>query len=236
MKKIIWTLWYQGWDSAPEVSKICNESWKIHNPDYTVVNLDSKTLPHYIDPGLLKNISDKTGMSDVIRILLLEQHGGVWADSTVLCTKPLDDWLPKNMFAFHQPSRQHMTASWFLSAPTDDYIIKKWCDATLKYWKTRKEKDNYFWFHKLFNQCYRHDRKFKEIWDNQIKISCNYQGKIKQGPHLFVPYGKEPISEYQKERYENKLDPCYKLTWKKPIIEGSAVDYIVNEFKNKYMK
>ena len=234
--KIIWNLWYQGWEECPEVSRICNESWKQFNPDYTVINLDRHTLPHYLDTSLLKNLQDKTGMSDIIRILLLNQHGGVWVDSTVLCTKPLNDWLPEGMFAFHRPSAQHRVASWFLSAPTNDYIIDTWCQYTINYWRSRSKKDNYFWFHRLFNKCYSEDKKFKNIWDQQIKITCNYEDKVKKGPHIFVPYDNKPISKYQKNRFENKMDPCYKLTWKKPIIKGSAVDYILKDFKNKYMK
>ena len=42
--------------------------------------------------------------SDLLRLYLLNKYGGVWVDSTNLCRRPLDDWLPsaarQGFFAF----------------------------------------------------------------------------------------------------------------------------------------
>jgi len=39
-----------------------------------------------------------------VRILLLHEFGGIWVDATLLCNRPLDEWLPSTMtegfFAF----------------------------------------------------------------------------------------------------------------------------------------
>jgi hypothetical protein len=49
--------------------------------------------------------------SDIIRLHLLAQHGGVWADATVLCLQPLDHWLydmlaPARFWMYHGTVRE----------------------------------------------------------------------------------------------------------------------------------
>ena len=33
-------------------------------------------------------------LSDILRISLLHEFGGVWVDATVYCNRPIDEWLP----------------------------------------------------------------------------------------------------------------------------------------------
>ena len=56
--------------------------------------------------------------SDVLRWRLLARHGGVWADATTYCCKPLDSWLPScvsdnGFFCFKSPEH-FLYHSWFL--------------------------------------------------------------------------------------------------------------------------
>ena len=37
--------------------------------------------------------SGRAAQSDVVRLNVLANHGGVWADATVACMQPLDLWL-----------------------------------------------------------------------------------------------------------------------------------------------
>lgn len=80
----------------------------------------------------------KQALSDVLRINLLAQHGGVWADATCFCTKPLDEWLPEYMstgfFAFERPVADRMIGSWFLAASKYNYIIKTFQLKVNAYW------------------------------------------------------------------------------------------------------
>ena len=126
MDKVIWMLWFQGWDNAPEANKICFETWKYHNPDWIVCGLDEHTLGRYIDTSMIPSSlnRDITAQSDIIRLMLLEKYGGVWADSTVFCNKPLDDWLPNGTFMFTKPNKFLDIASWYISAPKESYTIR----------------------------------------------------------------------------------------------------------------
>ena len=241
MKKIIWSLWYQGWESAPELNKICLHSWIHHNPDWVVIRLNERTLENYIDVSQIPSCfaNDYTGMSDVIRLLLIEKHGGVWVDSTVFCNKPLDDWLPNGTFMFDKPTRRQPIASWFIKSEPNSLIIKKWKDRVLNY-TSKKKPSFYWWLHDQFGYLLRTDTEFLNEWEKQVKIPCNHRVKPRGlGPHYFCPwniYYNRPITQVEIDRVESKIDSCYKFTNKYKLKENGAVDYILTDFKNKYMK
>lgn len=89
--KIIWTLWWQGYDNAPEIVKYCLDNMKklAHENGFEFYCLDESTFEHYVKiPDDLK-LKIKKGhisvanTSDIIRVCLLAQYGGTWIDSTV---------------------------------------------------------------------------------------------------------------------------------------------------------
>lgn len=111
----IWIMWQQGFDSAPEVVKICRQSLYQHiNNHMTVVELDDESVFEYID--LPDYIIEKyqagkilrAQFADIIRIRLLATYGGLWLDSTVFVSKKI----PENIFDlpfFSPKSREEST-------------------------------------------------------------------------------------------------------------------------------
>ncbi len=96
-EKNIFLLWLQGWDKAPWLQRQVLESWIINNPDWNVILIDQNNLVNYVND--IDYIYDQNKIispqakSDIIRLSLLKNHGGVWADSTLLCMQPLDHWV-----------------------------------------------------------------------------------------------------------------------------------------------
>jgi hypothetical protein len=91
----IWFLWWQGEENMPPIIKICYQTLKCNSNGHNV-NLVTKdnyrnlvTIPDYIIEKVEKKIFSLTLFSDILRICLLYEHGGLWLDSTVLLTKPL---------------------------------------------------------------------------------------------------------------------------------------------------
>lgn len=183
MPKVIWMFWLQGWEEATELSKACIQSWVDLNPDWTVIALSKDNIGDYLD---LDEITDdffsKEPISctvDIININLLKKYGGIWIDSTVLCLKPLDDWLGEYLdsgifvhkFDPLPPSeadncnKVRLLSTWFIAAEKDNYIISEWCRKYNDYWKGRKEPSFYFDFHYLFFELYNIDDKFKSLFD-----------------------------------------------------------------------
>ncbi len=102
MRKTIWMLWFQGWRDAPDIAKACLKSWGYHNPEWEIKALDRTSIYNYLDPKTRSHLERLAPMrpaaeSDIIRISLLNNHGGVWVDSTVMCTQPLNSWLLPKM-------------------------------------------------------------------------------------------------------------------------------------------
>jgi len=137
LPKTIWFLWLQGIDEVPFVAKKCYESWIIKNPDWKVIFLDEKNLQQYVDASKPGNATNQA-WSDIIRINLLAEYGGVWVDATCFCVKPLDEWLPDviptGFFAFERPGPDRMISSWFIAAAKDNYIISAYRNMVNSYW------------------------------------------------------------------------------------------------------
>jgi len=140
--KKIWMLWFQGWDDAPPIVQACVRSWEQHNPDWEIVKLDAENLSSYVDIDWFMKRKGITvqSKSNIVRIALLQQHGGVWADATCFCTKPLDDWLPEaaktGYFAFAQPAVDRPISSWFMVAEPGNYLVDQHAKACFAYWRT----------------------------------------------------------------------------------------------------
>ena len=140
--KIVWFLWFQGLEQAPLLVKKCFESWINHNADWKIIFLCDDNLHQYIDLDLSKEKLTKlnrTHLSDLVRLKLLSQYGGIWVDSTCFCTKPLDLWLNNYLhsgfFAFYRPGKDRLLSNWFLVSQVNHPIISKLYEKLVSYWK-----------------------------------------------------------------------------------------------------
>ena len=106
----VWFLWWQGESNMPPIVKVCYQTLKKYSNGH-VINLLTKdnlydfiNLPDYVIKKAEKNIISLTHFSDIIRVCLLYEHGGLWLDSTVLLTAPLQS-LPQicSQFGFWTP-------------------------------------------------------------------------------------------------------------------------------------
>ena len=93
----IWIYWHQGWEQAPSLVKQCRSSWARLNPDYEMHALDKNSLFDHIEfpAGIDINRKDLTiqKVAALGRLALLSKYGGVWTDATVMCARPLREWL-----------------------------------------------------------------------------------------------------------------------------------------------
>ena len=133
LPKKIWFLWFQGLTNAPFIVKKCYQSWVELNPDWEVIFLDETNLRNYIEPALseqkLQQLS-KNHQSDLYRLQLLSNFGGVWVDSTTLCMIPINHWLYDYMdgglFVFIHETRSYgWISNWFIAAEQSHPITTK---------------------------------------------------------------------------------------------------------------
>lgn len=136
--KNLFMYWHQGWHNAPDMIRRCAATWQQHNPAWDIDLLDAATVGEKVKlPSALKTLNlPLPALSDVIRICLLKKYGGVWADATLWCVRPLDDWLetvcaPSGFFAYDKPGPDRPISSWFLAASRGCRIVDLWHSAVL---------------------------------------------------------------------------------------------------------
>ncbi len=121
-------------------------------------------------------------LSDILRVFLLYEFGGVWADATLYCNRPLDDWLPEVMaegfFAFERPGPDRPLSSWFLASEPRHALLAAWALATRDYWAERAQADHYFWFHRLFQGICDGDSRLAEEWRRVPKVLADGPSRI----------------------------------------------------------
>lgn len=131
--KKIWIYWHQGWEQVPSLVKQCRSSWTRFNPDYEVHALDQHTVFDYVKFPTSFDIQRKyltiQKVADILRLALLSKYGGVWTDATVLCTRPLSEWLDEyygsQFFAFRNPGKDRLMSSWFIAAESESVILQR---------------------------------------------------------------------------------------------------------------
>lgn len=211
--KIIWMYWDSGYESMPSLNKQCVESWKTYNKDWEFRLLDNSNLSEYFDTDNWKGVSRVQAKSDVLRINLLADNGGVWVDADVWCCKPLDEWVHDanslgGFFAFYLPHTKRIISSWFLASTTDNYLTKKYRDSVREYWDGRNKSHAYYWFHYLFGPMCDSDEKVQTIWDSCDKVSGFQQAWFRSKKHFSGPAS---LTSDVYERLRTKKEFVYKL-------------------------
>jgi hypothetical protein len=141
LPKTIWILWFQGIHNAPYVVRKCYESWVERNPGWQVRFIDEHQLTNVgsmdYTAGEVRSLS-RQHASDLLRLDLLTNHGGVWVDATCFCMLPLDEWLfpymESGFFAFDRPGRDRIMSSWFLAAEPGNHLVSHMFTFMPSYW------------------------------------------------------------------------------------------------------
>lgn len=228
LPKCIWILWLQGWNNAPELVKKVKETWKFHNPTWNIIELDIEKIKIYIETEFLNypNMTPQAA-SDIIRLRILSKYGGVWADSTMACLYPLDDWVhsaiePSGLWMYHGRDHGRGPASWFIISVSTSYIIQEWVKITNKYWDKPKDNFPYYWMDQLFAYLALNDSKFLDEWKKVPVLDCE---KLAQS-HFF----NEKVFNYDIERLSIFKDsPPYavKLSWRGNYNQNTNAWYIL---------
>lgn len=141
--RTLWMLWLQGRENAPRTVQRCFQSWEQLNSGWDIQFLTAEDVGDYLDlDGISGGSPDEITpqkLSNWIRINLLDQHGGVWADATCLCMQPLDawihDWTGSGFFAFSTPGPDRLMSNWFLASDTQCALTSRLCDVVNTYYK-----------------------------------------------------------------------------------------------------
>ena len=217
-RKIIWQYWHQGVENAPELIKKCLASVKHFNPDYEVKVLTFETIEDYVSLpqryyDLLARGKMKTALfSDILRLYLLRQYGGIWIDATIMLTAPLPPDIFESEFMVMQKDVKtdlsENIMSCFLIRSRSDSLFLELIKQTLEcYWRDNDFVINYFMFEHIATMLALYSSELTAKWNSMPYYSAEDAGILQQ--NLFLPFDIERF-----EKIKQKIS-IHKLTHKK---------------------
>ena len=233
-RKVIWTCWLQGLESAPDVVKKCIASMRQYANGYEVIVIDAKNvseyvqLPDYIKDKYARGIIPHAHYSDLIRLELLRKFGGVWIDSTILLTDTLPHYITDaDLFVFRSYKiGQSQIYNPFLAARPDNPVINSLLNLLLEYWKHENKLVSYSIFHLFFTMAVESSEENRILWE-KVPYSYGSQMFYLQS-RLGRPYNEDAY------RLAIRLSSIHKLTYKPelcggdPYQKGTFYDVLIN--------
>lgn len=242
----IWFYWAQGMTSMPDIVKTCYRRLCSTNIDSEVIFLHDGNIHEFVSlPGyILEKIHfNKTHFSDILRVSLLAQYGGVWIDSTCYCADRISSLVlatkRTGFFAYRRNDRdQYMLASWFLISKQKSRICTLIRDVLLYYWAQDDALSNkvfprwdttpYFLFHFIFEALYNLDREFRIAWDCSFDLNA-------YDPHILQQSLLKTFEETEWNRMLN-MALVHKLTYRLPSVKDkdgqfsqTFLDYLLDQ-------
>ena len=232
----VWICWFQGIENAPVLVQKCVHSVWENMPDKEIIIITEENLsqyvkfPEYIWEKWKDGRITHTHMTDLLRLELLINHGGLWLDATVLCTsKDIPVFYFDSDLFFYQslkPGRDGNSSyisSWLMSAKTNNKVLMATRQLCYEYWKTHNEQVDYFLLHDFMSIALDY---YKEEWDAVIP-------RDNATPHVLLLRFFEPYDERMWDAIRQQT-PFHKLTYKndkkKLLIEATYYRVLFSEF------
>ena len=110
----IWQCWWQGEEGLKDITKVCTEPVKRNCGNYPVVLITWNNYQDYVkipSVAIRKYEEGKvslTELTDIMRMNLLFQNGGLWVDTTVLVTEQItNQYVESQFFTCKEICRNH---------------------------------------------------------------------------------------------------------------------------------
>lgn len=238
VNKTIWMFWWQGIENVPDIVRKCIDSIYRNAEDFEVILLSKENylkyiqLPEHIIEKQKKGIITLTHLSDIIRVNLLKNYGGVWIDTTIFLLEELpNEWMQYEIF-----TRKTCNPKWpdsaaagrwtgfFLIAKSNSIFMECLCRFFDEYWKEKNVLIDYFLIDLIIEIAYEKMPKIKALLDN---IPCNNKNVGELMDNLNIKYDEDLWQELKNDTI------IHKLSYKKKL---SEIDDMGNEtFYGKIM-
>lgn len=221
---IIWTMWWQGEENAPQIVKACLNSMRRNSGSAKVIVLNESnytnylSLPEHIMEKQKKGAFSLTHFSDIIRVNILSKHGGLWLDSTIYVNEPIpSEIFEQEFFTLKIPGTykgisNNQWCGFCIGAQSHNIIFAKQVKLLNAYWEKESLMIDYLLIDYFFYMIFHKIEKATEL----LKQVVLYEGEIySMQDNLF------------NKAYELKDFPIFnKLNWK--------IDYQIDN--NLYQK
>jgi len=143
----VWIFWWQGFEHTPDVVSKCIDSIKHHAIKHPIHFIDKYNYSQYCDiPDIIleklhKKIITITHFSDILRLALLSQNGGIWMDATIFMSNEFPNELYGSVFftinhnLFKDSICHGKWTGFFLASTPYNPLICFCRDLIYKYWE-----------------------------------------------------------------------------------------------------
>lgn len=228
----IWIYWEQGEHKAPFVVKECIKSWRVNNPNWEVTVLDEQSVSNFVEiPTLSENFPVRY-KANLLRLVLLRDYGGIWADATTFAHRPLDEWLPllsnNGLFMFSNPAADRDIENWFIASEKNHTLINEWEKQLRKYYlKHHYAHPAYFLAFYIYQWTVMRNKNLKAIERNNSSLNAGQCFLMKSVLNGLIN------SNFLIQRVNAGL-PMSKLDWRLNVSEGEFI--LLVESLNKIKK
>lgn len=117
--------WFGGNEKPTKAIK-CIESWKKYCPDYEIIEWNESNFDIHLNPYVEKCYAEKkyAFLTDYLRLLVLEEYGGIYMDTDVQVIKSLNPLLTNKAFFGFENDQYVNTGEGCGSEPHNPMIIQ----------------------------------------------------------------------------------------------------------------
>lgn len=139
--KTIHYCWF-GRKEKPKLALKCIASWRKYCPDYEIIEWNEGNFDLKQHPYLQWCYAQKKWafLSDYVRLLILQEHGGIYLDTDVELVRPLDDLLAFNAYFGFEGKEYVATGLGFGCTPRHPAV----CAMSEVYGNLKADKDGNF--------------------------------------------------------------------------------------------
>ena len=125
--KKIHYVWFGGGEKSAKILD-CIESWKREMPDYEIIEWNESNFDVNLNDFTRRcyELKNWAFLSDVARLWVLYNEGGIYMDTDVYCYRPLDEFLNEEGFTGFEDIHYPVTAT--MGCEAHNPVIKMFLD------------------------------------------------------------------------------------------------------------
>lgn len=147
----VWTCWFSGLDTAPDIVKLCVSSVANSLPQEAqlhIITLDNYKeyfeLPKYVLEKYKSGKMSGAALSDIFRACLLSKYGGMWFDATVYVSAPISKSIIEadyytlkttNRLPYYDDPSEGLWCGFIWGTAPENPLFKFLRDSLLLYWE-----------------------------------------------------------------------------------------------------
>lgn len=221
-EKKIWFFWWQGIESAPKLVQCCYKSIVANSGTYDVVLVTGDNYAQYVSlPDIVlerfqQGYISLTHISDIVRMHLLRDYGGIWMDASSFVSEAVPDTYMEPPLMSKKKANNKFVAEgkWLIGLLATNckhmILFDYMCEAYEEYFKKHKRLVDYFLTDYLISLAYDNISEISDIID---AIPENNISSRMLWTNINNPFDAQLWSEICKNTW------FHSLSWKKKLVK-----------------